>query len=272
MAARRLALLFLPLLFTAQAQTPAADAEKALRARVTEFFDDMVTGKYRQGLDFVAEDTKDEYFFAGKKEIRGFKIDSIKMDESLAKATVTLSMKRVWRVRLDEAVVEEPSVTNWKIEKGLWVWSHEKQDTQYLMSMGPSDIEALQRKTDGTINMPRNLDQDTIAAAARKILQQSGVDKGEITISASKPSSDTVKFHNAAQGSVRVELKGVPTVPGFTAKLNKQDVNFAEDALVQIDYAPPADGKVDGVPPPATLSLVVAPFNQIFQIAIKFVP
>lgn len=267
MAARAL-LFLLPL--TLAAQTPRADAEQVLRARVTEFFQDFLDGQYRKALDLVAEDTKDEYFASAKVEIKSFKIDDVKLDDALTKATVNLTVRRVWRVRLDQAIVDTPMPTTWKIENGKWMWYHEIAHDAHLTPMGPSDIQLVTRKSDGTVNVPQDLGPDAILAAAQKILQQTKIDKQEVTLAADRPSSDKVKFHNGAQGSVGLEVIGIPKLSGFTAKLDKTILNFDEDAVLQIEYTPDADQDKSVVPPQADLTLATSPFNQEFHIKVTF--
>ena len=82
----------LPLIALGQQQTPPAEAEQALRARVTEFLQYHVDGNFRKAYDMVAEDTKDDYFNSGKVQLKGFKIDDVKFTDDFTKATVTATI------------------------------------------------------------------------------------------------------------------------------------------------------------------------------------
>lgn len=273
MSFRALVFLLLAALATVRAQTPREQAEQDLRARAQEFFQMFVDGQYRKALDMVAEDTKDEYFASGKMEIKSFTVDKVKVDDSLQKGTVDLTVKRVWRVRLDQVVVDTPMPTTWKIENGKWVWYHETIKNSYVTPMGPSDTNLVQRKPDGTVDLPNNLDPDAILKAGQKILQQTQVDRNEISLSTDHPSSEKVKFHNGAQGSVGLQVNGMPSIPGFTAKLDRSIVNYGEDATLEIQYAPPAVTNADDkpvLPDMIQIALVVSPFNQEFRVQVKF--
>src|SRR5580692_11095665 len=127
----RAALLFVPtVLFvlpsTAFAQVPAPAAppevEQALRARVTEFFQDFVDVKFRQAINLVAEDTQDAYFSSPKAEYKEFRIDGIDYSDNFSKATVRLTMKQVWKLKaegfLQDTIVDAPMSTAWKVENG----------------------------------------------------------------------------------------------------------------------------------------------------------
>jgi hypothetical protein len=264
----RFAFLFLPLI--ASAQVPPAEVDQTLRARATEFFQDFVDGQYRKAFDLVAEQTKDEFFASSKVEIKKFQIDDIQYNDDFSKATVNLTVNRIWRYQTVAIPVDAKMPTTWKIENGKWVWYHEIKPGTLVTPMGPSDVELVTRKADGTVTgVPENITPETIAAAAQKILQQSGVDKDRVTLTLSKASSYIVTFHNGAQGSVSLELS-VPKIPGFSAKLDKTDVNLGENATLRVQYEPSPDQDKDLTLAPATLVLMVAPFNQQFLVQVNF--
>ncbi|HEY7333982.1 MAG TPA: hypothetical protein VH639_03795 [Bryobacteraceae bacterium] len=271
----RSALLLLPL--AALAQTPAPEAprevDQALRARVTEFFQDLVDAKFVDALDLVAADTKNDYFASAKTPVKEFRIRDVKYASGFEKAAVTLDVKRLWKFSISagqdtEAVADVPMTTTWKLEKGKWVWSNETQSDAWVTPMGASDVPLLKKNPDGTISgMPSKLTQDVVDAAARKILQQTGLDKSEVTLATDKPSSERVVFHNGAQGSIRLELHA-PQFPGLNVKVDKTDVNFGEDAALQISYDPPAGG--GPAPESTSVYFVVIPFDQPYQIKVNF--
>lgn len=251
---------------------PPAGVDQALHARVTEFFQDFVDGKFRQAMDLVAKDTQDEFFAQGKEKLLGFKIRDVKYNDDFTKATVDLDVKRMWRVQGTNMPVDVPTPTTWEIENGKWVWYHHLKKDQWVTAMGPSNTDLIKRNPDGTIgNLPKAIDQSTVAAAAQQIFQASKLDKNAITLDSSKASSDKIVFHNGAPGSVSLELDGVPKLPGFSAKLDKANLNFRQDATLEISYDPA------GAPPKKplgaiTLNLVVLPFNQTFPVTVKFAP
>ncbi len=268
----RAAVLLLPLV--AFGQTPPAETDQALRARANEFFQYFVDGQYRKAYAIVAEEAQEEYFASPKAELKEFKIDNIKYNDSFTEAIVNLIVKRVWKFQGQEMVPEVPMSTTWKIENGKWVWYNKVQANTWVTAMGPSDVAVIARKPDGTITgLPDKLDQAMVDAAGQKILQQqSGLDKTQATLSASQSSSDTVIFHNGAQGSVSLELASVPKIPGFSAKLDKRDVNFGESAALHVQYDPDPSRAPGSAPAPAsaTLTLVVVPFNQQLTVQVVF--
>jgi hypothetical protein len=269
---QKIVFLILPLLAWGQApllQTAPPEVDQALRARVTEFFQYHTDGSvnFRKAYEIVAEDTKDEYFAKGKDVYKSFKVDSIKYSDNFTKAEVQVVVERIWEFRMQKNAQTVPLATTWKIENGKWVWYHDL-NTPLMTPMGPSALQ-VKRNPDGTVELPKKIDQTVLAKAAQQILQSVSMNKSEVTLSADKPSSDEVIFHNGAQGSVRVVLDPVAQLPGFSAVLDKADLNANENAVLKLRYEPP---DTDSRPQPATVRLKVEPFNQQFAITVKFAP
>ncbi|HEY1759696.1 MAG TPA: hypothetical protein VGG72_30260 [Bryobacteraceae bacterium] len=263
------ALLLIPASGFAQipSPAPAPEVDQALRARVTEFFQDFVDGKFRLAINLVAEDTQDEYFSSPKAEIKSFKIDAIDFSSDFAKATVHMTVKQVWKLKaegfMQDQIVESPMSTTWKVENGKWVFYHQIQPDGWVTPMGPS---AGFHKPDGTTGIPAKLDDATLTTEADRVLHQTSVDKSQVLIAANQPSSTKVTFHNGAQGSVNVSLVGLPKVEGLTVTLDKQWVEAGKDAVLEFNYAP-----VAGLQPHAfTVAIEVAPFNQDYPVQVDF--
>jgi hypothetical protein len=270
------ALLLLPLTAWTQAPAPQppAAADQALRARVSEFLQDFVDGQYRKALKFVAEESQDLYFGSAKAELKNFKIDDIKYDDTFQNATVFFTTDRSWKVHfegLTEVPITVQMSSTWKIEDGQWVWYY-RANEPWITPMGASNAELISRKVDGTVTVPKVINQDTADAAATSILQQSKVDKHSVTLLSDKASSDKVVFHNAINGQVTAELIDVPSVPGLSIKLNKTSLNFDEEAVADISYNPPDDQDPDFQMPSRVFGLSVHPFEQVFVIEINFRP
>jgi len=243
---------------------PAPQAvDTALRDRVNEFFQFHVTGEFRKALLWVAEDTQDAYFAQAKMKIKSFKLDSVQyLDAAFAKARVTLTVVRDWQMRLqtNEAII--PMITDWKIEDGKWVWYYDLKE-RWLTPMGPSNVEPPKQNPDGSIELPKSLSAEIVAARANAILQQSAVDKSVVRLDGGKPGSDRVTFTNSAQGSVGISLSGVPEIPGLTVKLERDQVPSGGTAYVTIAY----DAE-DSTAHAFTLQLVTEPFNQAYSIRV----
>jgi hypothetical protein len=261
----RAPILLLPVLALAQAPPPEVD--RTLRARVTEFYQDHVEGNFRKAFDMVADDTKDYYFGASKTQFKSFKIEKIEYSDNFTKAVVTLTVQRTVTMQLQQILVPTTGPTSWKIESGKWVWYND-HGQNWDTPMGPSDLDVIKPNPDGTITVPKRLTPEMVAAAGQRILQQqqSGLSKSEVTLAASKASSEEVAFHNGAQGSVDVRVEVTPEVAGLHAELDKTSVNAGENAMLKLRYEP--GDKPPGSP--VTVRLIIAPFGQVFTATVKF--
>jgi len=266
------------------AQAAAApDVDQALRARVTEFFQDFIDEKFRNALNLVAEDTQDKYFSSPKLEMTAFKINAIDYSDDFSEATVKMTVTRVWKLKgegfLQDTKVDGPMETSWKIENGKWVFYEKPKGAgAWATPMGPSaDLAAEGAAAKAAAADRKKINDDTMRTEAQKILDQigqtataTGVTPGEVTLALDKPSSAKVVFHNGAPGSVSLNLMGLPTdLPGFSATLAKQNINANEDAGVEVAYDP-ASGRPQL--PFITIHVIVQPFGLDFPVRINFGP
>lgn len=258
------------------AQTaPPPEVDQALRANVNAFFQDFVDGKFRAALDYVAQDTQDYYFAAPKAEMKKFKIESIEYSDDFSKASVRMAVTRVehWRAEgfSQDTDVDQTWDTSWKLENGKWVYHDAPKTSGWVTPMGPSSDLAAAGATAKT--EPRKINDGTMAAEAQRILNQGGKNTGvtpdAVTLSVDKPSSAKVVFHNNVPGAVSISLLNVPSdLPGFSAKIDKRNVNAGQDADVQLSFDPSAGGQ----PKTGSLTMyvVVEPFQQAFPFKVNF--
>jgi len=261
------ALVLLPLLMLAQVPGQP-EAERALRARVTEFLQYHVDGNFRKAYEMVATDTQDDYFNTGKVQIKGFTIDDVQFLENFTKAAVRTTISRTMNVAGADFPVMMPSVTNWKLENNKWVWykvATNASDTPFGPAALPS-VLGVAPPANADPALPKDFNDKTIADAARSILQQVSVDKNEVTLLADKASEAKVVLHNGMTGSVQAEVS-VPQISGLTAKLEQSIVRAATNVTLTLRYEP--DGQ-RAPKDPVNVQLTVQPVNQLFTIRVNF--
>jgi hypothetical protein len=265
------AVILLPLIAFGQQPAAAAEADQALRARVTQFLQYHVEGNFRKAYDMVADDTKDDYFNGGKVQLKGFTIDKLEFNDNFTRATVSTTLSRTMSIIGQEFPAMVPSVTTWKIENGKWVWTNEVKAVGGATPMDPPAAHrpaaATSASNDPVSDLPKVLDDRTLADAAQNILQQVGVDKRQVTLATSGVSEDRIVFHNGLTGSVQLEL-GAPDIPGFSAKVEQAFVGAGADVPVVFRYEQRDPAKRRGEP--FTVELVVQPLNQVFTIQVNF--
>jgi hypothetical protein len=256
----------------AWAQAPAdvttpgapADVDKALRARVSQFFQYHVDGDFRKAYDIVAEDTREEYFNSAKLRLKSFEIADVQYSDDFRKAEVNATVTMVLNFRLQDNVSTVPMLTTWKLEDGKWVWYHKLKTGDPLTPMGPSSVDPQAGGTHGP-KIPDKIDDAAVAGAAAAIVNQISLNRSVVTLSGEKASSDKVVVHNGTPGFVRLSLAAVPEIPGFTVKLDKTDLATKQDAVLQFEYTRSSDESR----PPFQIRIVADPFNQIFPVMVN---
>jgi len=265
----RFALVLLPFMLLAQAPISPAEAEKALRARVTEFLQYHVDGNFRKAYDMVATDTQEDYFNTGKVQIKGFTVDDVQFSDNFTRATVRTTISRTMMVTTQEFPVLMPSTITWKIENNKWVW-YKGQSTDNATPFGPgalpSALGLAPTATATDSGVPKDFNDKTIADAARSILQQVSVDKNEVTLESDKVSEAKIVLHNGMTGSVQADVS-TPQIPGLTAKLDQSMVKAAGNLTLLLRYEP---GGQSAPKEPVNVQLSVQPLGQTFEIRVNF--
>ena len=121
---------------------PPADVDRALRARINEFYQDHVKGEFRKAEALVAEDTKDYFYDGNKPHYLSFELVSIKYSDDFQKAEALVKVEqRVLLPGFDGKPMIFPIPSFWKLENGEWYWYVDKEkmyDTPFgRMTPGP---------------------------------------------------------------------------------------------------------------------------------------
>src|SRR5437763_1984007 len=69
---------------------PPADVDRALRARIQEFYQFHIKGDFRHAEALVAEDTKDFFYSANKTKYLSAEISRIQYSDNFTKAKATI--------------------------------------------------------------------------------------------------------------------------------------------------------------------------------------
>jgi hypothetical protein len=224
---------------SAFAQQPATDlfekappaVDEALRARVTQFFQAHVDGKFRVANEVVADDSKDAFFAMEKKRYISFEIVKIVYSENFTKASVVTALEMDWRhPRLGVMRVKPPVTSLWRLEEGHWYWyvEPEKEWNTPFGKMTPGPDPAPGSPGLGPF---RGVDP-------AKILESVKVSAREVRLSSYEPSTADVTVTNTMPGKVTVAFNYTP-VKGLTGKLDKTELSQGESARLHLEYVPP---------------------------------
>ena len=250
------------------AQIPAGpkapqEVDQALRARVNAFLEYQSKGDFRKAYDLVAEDSKDFYFGATKEKAVSFTVDEVQYGADLSTATVRSTMKRQMMLAGHPVDVPQLLVSEWKLEKGEWVWYHDPSKDVTKTVLGEVPATPAEATTESPL--PKDLSQKAAAAAAAAIVApKATIDKKSVSFILGKETTEQVTFHNSNNGPVRVyaEVRGVADT--ITVEPNDKLVDAQADAAFKIVYKPRPDSSLRGM-----VLFAVEPFGSVYVLPVR---
>lgn len=238
--------------------------DDALRARVHDFYQDHIDGKFRQAMNLVAEDSQDLFFAANKPQYKQCEIARINYSDQFTKALVVESCKIDMVFHGQPMSMTLPISSNWKVVDGQWYFCYVKPKSVATPfgTMNTSDA------ADGA--NPRTapaIPADPLQAA-RNILTMVKVDKTNITLGADQPSKDEIHIRNEMPGSVSISIDPV-TVPGLKITPARTELQANEETTIAFEYDASKNGS-SKAPSPVTAQVHVSPTGQVFAIQVTF--
>jgi uncharacterized protein YchJ len=231
------------------------DVEKALRERVTGFYQAYVDGKFRAAEQYVAEDTKDLHYNQEKTKIRGFEIIKINWDDSFQKASVVTTVQTVIQMRGQNIPAAAPMATRWKLENGQWCYyvdlTQGRQTPMGMMKPGPGTREGM--------NVEEMLKNPNI------VLNQVKLNKEQFLLRGFEKSADTIVVTNGMPGSVTLGFQ-TESIAGLTFKMEKSELGPGETSRIELVYDP----KDPSAKPTLKATLEIQPFNRRVIIPVVF--
>jgi hypothetical protein len=256
-------IVFLACAAAAFSQTPAdlfnrppEDVDRALRARISAFYQAHVDGKPRLAEPLVAEDTKDAFYNAEKPKYLSFEIRKIDYSDDFTRAKVTILLEQYVPVPgfLDKPL-KVPTPSTWKLVDGQWYWYidqnllHHRDSPFGTMTAGPTPNGAATSPLPTTIPTLKDMNF---------IFSQVKADKGTVSLKPGEP--EQVIISNGATGAVSLTVMGVP--PGVDAKLDHADVGAGGKAILTL--------RASARTRPGVISLRVEQTNQVIPIQVDF--
>jgi hypothetical protein len=208
---------------------PPADVDQALRARISEFYQDHVDGKFRQAEALVADDTKDLFYNASKPKYLGFEISRIDYSEGFTRAKATVLLEQYVMIPgFTGKPLKVPTPSTWKLVNGQWYWWVDPETLRESpwgkMTAGPNIAGGA---TGVLPAIPSAKDIE------KKMAAQVKADKAAVTLKGMEVQKVTII--NDAPGQVTIALLG--TLPGVEAKLDRAAIGPGEKATLTLRIA-----------------------------------
>jgi hypothetical protein len=232
--------------------------EEALKSRVTAFFEAQMAKKYRVADQYVATESKDEFFGADKATCRTSTYVKSVFSDNYTKAQVVTLCEVTFSHTGQRTLVKMPLTSFWKVLDGQWFWymppMPEYNETPFgkmkLSEVKPGESEPAQP----SFRIPK----------PEEILSQIKLSKPSCLLDSMKISSDEISVTNGTPGTITLALQ-VGMLPGFSAKLDKSELKPGETTVVHLNYKPSSQMKPD-----VALDVRVDPFGGNISIPVIF--
>jgi hypothetical protein len=250
--------------------------EEALRARVAQYYQAFVAGKYKDAYLLVADDSQDAFLEADKEQYRGAETIKIQYSDNFTKAIVVENCKVEWKWHGMITPTTFPITSNWKIVDGKWFWYYVRP-TKAAFPFSPTGFIAVppagaaDTRKDSTTLMPGDL-----KGTVQGILAQVSLDKQTVHLDPNESSHDVIRVRNSMPGVIKLQVDQL-AVAGLKITLGKTELAAKEETTVLFEYRLDDPGiacvdcakKLRGT---STVALRVQPTGQVFSIAIAFGP
>jgi len=229
---------------------PPADVDQALRARISEFYQDHVKGDYRKAEALVAEDTKDFYYNRSKPHYYSFEISKIDYSDNFTRAkAMVLCEQDVPFPGFPVSRMKVPSASTWKLVDAKWYWYVDQIDQESVMTpFGRMKLG----KEPASGSSPFVIPTDPSF-----VLHKVRADKDSVTLAAE--GSAEVTITNTAPGTMNISLIG--QIAGIEAKLDQTSLKENGKAVLSLRAG---DGAKGGV-----LSLRVEQTGEVIPIQVS---
>jgi hypothetical protein len=233
------------------AQKPPKKIDEALRARISEFYQDHVTEQYRKAEQLVAEDARDMFYVREKPKYESFEIANIEYLDHFRKAKVTVTVAQYGHAQgFTGTVLKTPSLSYWKLEHGKWFWYVDPEELKRV-GFGPS-------ANAGTKPAPGTPEPQVVVASTPDVAMGK-VDLDKTAIVVKKGAIEKITITNHAMGTMTLSVYQV--LPDVKVTLDKTSLNRGEQAIATITCGDfPHQGEVQ---------FMVMPTGEILSVATK---
>jgi hypothetical protein len=202
---------------------PPARVDRALRERITEFYQDHVKQEFRKAEALVAPDSKEFFYSHNKPNYLSCEIAKIVYSDNFKRAMATMKCSQYVMVPgFADKPLTVPFGSTWKVVDGKWDWY---VDMEALRNTPFGKIKPGPPGAPSEVRLPAVMPQN-----ADFVMELVKADKTSVSL---KPGqSETVTIRNGAPGIMDVAL--ADTIPGVEAKLDHGNLKVGDKALLTL--------------------------------------
>jgi hypothetical protein len=214
-----------------------APVEQALRARIDQYYQAFIAGKYKEAYLLVADDSQDAFLEAGKQQYKSCETLRIRYSENFTKALVIETCNSEWRWHGVVTPTTFPITSNWEVVDGQWYW-HYVKPTQVASPFSPSGFvavpatDAAPAKNGANPPIPPDM-----KVAAQGILAQVALDKQAVHLRQDQSSRDVIHVRNGMPGYITLKLED-PGVPGLKITLGNPQLKAHDETTILFEWRP----------------------------------
>jgi hypothetical protein len=251
--------------------------DEALRARIDQYYQAFVAGKYKDAYLLVDDESQDAFLEADKLQYKACEILRIRYSDNFTKALVVESCKSEWKWHGIVAPTSFPITSHWAVSNGQWYW-HYVKPTQIPFPFSPTGfVPAPSAQTDAQTEAKKTgpaIPPD-LRSAAQGILAKVSLDKRAVTLHPDQSSQDVIHVRNEMPGMVTLKLDDL-SMPGLKITVGKTQLQAHEETTILFEWrlddpallCPDCAKKTTGN---STVQLRISPTGQAFPINIAFV-
>jgi hypothetical protein len=235
-----------------------AGVEEALRARVKQFYDLQLEGKFRQSESCVCEDSKDRYYTAEKPRWRAVEIEKLNWEQDYSRAVVIIVVSTDLVTRFGKMASKVPMTSLWRSEGGNWCY--------YMNAPGTAPVETpfgvskpiANEKTTEVVYEPRRVTAEDVVGAVK-------ISKRQLVLKGYENSTAELEIKNGLPGPVQMEVR-MPELAGLKWDASQKEIRAGITAYLRLYYSPPDKGPKE----PFEFQLALEPIGQVIPVKVIF--
>jgi len=252
---------------TAASQQAPPDVEKALRDRVTQYYQDCVEHKFREAENLLAEESKDYFYNHEKPNYKGFEIQSIKWSDDFKQANVFVFLTVDMHLQNVTIPGHPTQESEWKLVDGQWFMHIITPQEKFVMPFGAVVKLDPEPQPGAPVNQDEvnKFSKANIKERATEILLGVKPDRGTVVLDSTSPGETTVHISNGTPSIVGLELVD-PHMTGLSVKMDKTRLKPTEEATLTLRWKP----KDKIAKPTAFIHVRTIPSGQDVPIRVDF--